>query len=272
MAQVSRPFQILLVAAVLLAGVWFVALRPKSSSESTQSGAPQSPPSAQQQAQSAAAPTPTYKGSAPGVAGLSSAVAKAHGAVATSQQNAKQLEANSAKASGEAASPSKPSSTTSAPSSKSTTSPAPSRSATPSSSTAGTGAAATASRQKEVEADLKAGHTSVILFWDPAGSVDRAVHRQVLLLDELHTHRVHVQSGSPAARALQAFAAEIKVPMNVHVASAKEVSSFGTITRGIQVLGTPTTIVLASPGKAVVLTGLTDAYAVQQAIAEAHQG
>lgn len=275
MAQVSRPFQIALVAVLLVLGVWFVALRPKASSESTQSAAPaQSAPSAQSQAQSAAAPTSVYKGAAPGVAGLTSAVAKAHGAVATSQQNAKQLEQNSAKASGEA--PSAAASSAAAPASKASSASKPATSSTTSSSTAKSSSSAAAAnaptRQKEVEADLSAGRTSIVLFWDPAGSVDRAVHRQLLLLEGVH-HKLRASTEQDLVKRIEkAFALELSVPMSVHVATAKEVASFGTITRGVQVLGTPTMLVIAKSGKAVVIAGLTDAYAIQQAIDEARQG
>ena len=55
--------------------------------------------SAAAQAKAAGAPTPVYHGAAPGVEGLSRAITKAHRAVATSQQNAKQLEDKSAQAS-----------------------------------------------------------------------------------------------------------------------------------------------------------------------------
>src|SRR6478609_2271246 len=100
MAQISRPFQIALVAFGLLAAVWFFALRGHSSTSGSGSTAtPPAPPSAAAQAEKAAAPSPVYHGSAPGVNGLSRAVAKAHEAVATSQTNAKQLEQKSAQAS-----------------------------------------------------------------------------------------------------------------------------------------------------------------------------
>ena len=91
MAQISRPFQIAALALVLFVAVWFVALHGHSSTSGSGSSAPSTPPhSAAAQAQKAAAPTPVYHGAAPGVSGLTRAIDKAHGAVATSQQNAKQ--------------------------------------------------------------------------------------------------------------------------------------------------------------------------------------
>src|ERR1700730_13369526 len=98
MAQISRPFQIAFVAIALFAAVWLLALRGHSTGGSgSGSSAPSSSPSP-------AAPSPVYHGSAPGVEGLSRAVAKARGAVTTSQQNAQQLQERSAQASGEAGS------------------------------------------------------------------------------------------------------------------------------------------------------------------------
>ncbi len=104
MTQISRPFQIALVAVGLLAAVWLFALHGRSASSTESSGsAPASTPAttsgAAAQEKAAAAPTTVYKGAAPGVAGLTGAIAKAHGAVATSQQNAKELESKSAQAS-----------------------------------------------------------------------------------------------------------------------------------------------------------------------------
>src|ERR1700693_3649474 len=110
MTHISRPFQIALLAMGLFAAVWFVALRGQSgstggsgstpaSSTPAQAGKPPAPGGSAPG--SAAAPTPIYHGAAPGVEGLTRAIAKAHEAVATSQQNAKQLAQSSAQASGD---------------------------------------------------------------------------------------------------------------------------------------------------------------------------
>ena len=102
MAQISRPFQIALLAMVVLAGVWFFALQGHSSSGGSsairaRARAGASPSAAAKKA--AGAPTTVYHGAAPGVEGLSRAIANAHKAVATSEQNAKQLASKSAQAS-----------------------------------------------------------------------------------------------------------------------------------------------------------------------------
>src|SRR6185312_414416 len=75
MSQVSRPMQIALAATLLLAAVWFVALRPKGSN----AGAP---------AAAVAPAAPATSGAAPGVAGLKRAIDKAHGAVTTASGDA----------------------------------------------------------------------------------------------------------------------------------------------------------------------------------------
>src|ERR1700684_234783 len=108
MAQLSRPYQIALGVIVVLGLIWAVALRGHASSPSEP--VPTSPSasiptttasntSAAAEAKAAAAPTPIYHGAAPGVEGLTRAIAKAHGAVATSQQNARQLQSKSSEAS-----------------------------------------------------------------------------------------------------------------------------------------------------------------------------
>ncbi len=247
MAQISRPFQIGLVAVVALAGVWLFALHGHSSSSSSESSAPPArpPASAAAQAKAAAAPTPVYHGSAPGVHGLSADVAKAHGAVATSQQNAKQLEQKSAQAS--SATPAQAKSTSAA------TQAAPAGSVHKKtvivhkhiSTASGKTTSATLVHQRQVEGQLKAGDVAVVLFWDRNGSDDVAVHRAVMSLRGKQ-HKVAVTVATPG-----------------------EVASFGAITRGVQVYGTPTVLVIGKARQATVITGFTSTFAIQQAIAEA---
>jgi hypothetical protein len=246
MAQISRPFQIGLVAVVALAGVWLFALHGHSSSSSSEPSAPpaRSPASAAAQAKSAAAPSPVYHGPAPGVHGLSADVAKAHGAVATSQQNAKQLEQQSAQASSATPAHAEATSTPSA------SAPATVHKKTvivhkQLGSSSGKSTSVSLVHQHQVESQLKAGNVAVVLFWDRNGSDDVAVHRAVMSLRGKQ-HKVAVTVASPG-----------------------EVASFGSITRGVQVYGTPTVLVIGKSRQATVITGFTDTYAIQQAIAEA---
>ena len=92
MAQLSRPFQIALAAMGVLVAVWFVALRGHSSSSSGSGGTPQAHSQPAPAAAKPGAASPIYHGSAPGVEGLTRAIAKAHGAVALSERNARSLQ------------------------------------------------------------------------------------------------------------------------------------------------------------------------------------
>ncbi|MGO8906968.1 MAG: hypothetical protein ACLQMH_15310 [Solirubrobacteraceae bacterium] len=249
MTQISRPFQIALLALVLFAAVWFVALRGQSAS----SGGSGSPPSSQAakggtpspaaQAQSAAAPTPVYHGAAPGVEGLTRAIAKAHEAVASSQQQAKQVEGESAQ--------SGPSSATGAPAPGTASQPGAAAGAR--TGTARTGAPAASvklrpSMQGTVEAELKRGKVVTILFWNPKSSVDRTVHGE-----------------------LNAAGSALGGKVAVHDALAAQVGSFGSITRTVQVDVTPTILIVNPRGQTSTITGLTDAFAIEQAIDEARR-
>jgi hypothetical protein len=257
MAQLSRPFQIGLLAVAVLAAAWLVLLRPHASNSTPP--VPASPPtSAVRTVKASTAPkhakgsgsSSIYHGSAPGVQGLTRAIAKANGAVATSQQNAKQLEEKSTQASAAA-----PTATTSAPSAASTpTTPtavvpaAKAPTTSTSSAAAGHGAAGhgtSVARQHAVEAQLAKGRTVVILFWDAKGADDQSVHSAVRSLRSQHSLNIDTQE-----------------------ASAGQVASFGSITRGLQIYGTPTLLIVDKQGRAKTLTGLQDAYAISQAIRE----
>lgn len=237
MTHISRPFQIALAAAVLLAGVWFFALRStspsgESSGGSSSSSAPASSSGSSSAASAQSAPGAgtktsagkTYHGSAPGVAGLTHAIAKAQGAV-------KQSERAQHHSATKTSSATKPSSATHAKSA-------------PRPRTQAPGVAAKPTKQALVEAELKHGHTVIVLFWNRKGSVDVAVRRQ---LSSVRGRNVVV-----------------------HYSSAAEVGQYGEITRSLQVFQTPTMLVIDRNGNTKTLTGLVDTYAIRQAIAEAH--
>jgi trimeric autotransporter adhesin len=287
MTQISRPFQIGLLAAGLFVAVWFIALRGHSAGGSGSgsaasstavptSTAANSSPAAE--AKAAAAPTPIYHGAAPGVEGLTRAINKAHAAVAASQQSAKQTEAESAQASSAAAAAaaaaasatSKPSvvvhsstvtkgsttthkvtihaSTVGATGSHGTTvtKSVTKSTSTPASKPSGTSAKSPPPMQVTVENELKQGKMVAVLFWNPRASVDSAVQRELQVVS-------HSQGGKLA----------------VHDARAAQVGAFGSITRAIQVYQTPTILIINKNGLTTTLTGLTDAFAIEQAIAEA---
>jgi hypothetical protein len=265
MAHISRPFQVAVAAVAVLALVWVFALhRPSSSpSEAQSSSQPAAHPSGSQKAtaggsKSAGASGGTgkgvYHGSAPGVEGLTRAIAKAHGAVAATQQNAKQLQEKSEQASSAAPSTGPASPAASAPST--THALAPATPATKSEPTPAKRHATQAAppkfasipvlaRQHAVEAELKQGKTVVLLFWSSKGSDDVAVRNSVRQLAK-SDHR-----------------------LVLHLSAPGQVASFGSITRGVQVYGTPTILIVAKHGRTIVLSGLQDAFAIRQAVSDA---
>jgi len=235
MAQVSRPFQIGIAAVAVLACVWLFALRGHSTSNE-----PSSSGSAPTQA--AKAPSSSTHITAPGVAGLTKDVEKAHAAVATSERNASELQKHSEAASDErAASGSTASTPASTPSAKGATS-----SRTPSSSAAAaprSAAAATSVRDRAIEARLAGGGVVLILFWNPKSAVDASVFAAL--------HRVSARN------------------VSLYYAAANQVASFGSLTKSIQVFQTPTLVVVGPSHQARVVTGLTNPYVVEQTISEA---
>jgi len=302
MAQLSRPYQIALLALATLVLVWFVALhRPGGGSSSpsvasssggssagSSSAGSSSAGSSSAGGSSAAGTSSVYHGAAPGVEGLTKDIQKAHGAVSTSQSNAQELQRKSAQASGEAASGGVPaagashgansaapthagasvgklagaaapagshtqthSSASAASSSASRTIPViPQR--TPraqSGSAAAAPSKSTPAMQTVLAGELKRGKVVLLLFWNPSSSDDVAVNHQVQAV-------AHKSAGHVA----------------VHIASASQVGSFGSITRDIQVYQTPTLLIVNPDGQVTTLTGYTDAYAIEQAITEAQVG
>ena len=296
MAQISRPFQIALLAMVVLAGVWFFALQGHSGSGTSGATAPAPAPAPSSSAapNNAAAPTPVYHGAAPGVEGLTRAIARAHEAVATARRNEQQLAEKSAQAS----SPAPVGTVTGSSPAATQTSPAtaPTVSTTSHPTTASTPAATKTvapttaksppttakspvtaptrlpARQALVELELKQGAVVAILFWNPHSAVDVAVHRELQLLLAVH-HGLRKYSKNPVVgRLVKATGLELTGKIAVNEASATQIASFGSITRAVQVYQTPTILILNKKGQTTTLTGLNDAFSIEQAIDEArHQ-
>jgi hypothetical protein len=286
MAQLSRPYQIALGALALFALVWLLALRGHSSgSESSGSGSSAPAPTAAQ-AKKVAAPTPVYHGAAPGVEGLTRAVNKAHGAVAQSQQNEKQLQEKSAQASSSApaaGTTSTPSSTSSSAATHSSTahstaaahagsSTASRSSATSarhsSSTSAGKAGTQLPTKQVQVEKALAQGKIAVVLFWNPKGADDEVVHLDLKILQLVHSGAL-TRLIPNIRRLYKREGFEVDKPIAVFEAEAKQVTAFGSITRNVQVNQTPTILIINKRGQTTTLTGLTDVYSIEQAIEEA---
>lgn len=300
MAQLSRPYQIILGVVVVFGLIWAVALRGHSSNPSEpRASAPTAPNSASVNGSSGgnpAAATPVYHGAAPGVEGLTKAIAKAHGAVAESQRNV-QEQANRAHAlTGEAQASATTTHTTTA--GKTTqnvtvthkTNAASSlahRTITSSrkTSTQAHGTTTTVTRtstttvhkvtpvhrvaaptdkptvrvhstvkhssskpaqQVAVEHELAQGKTVMLFFWTPSSTVD--------------------QQNVDQAKTL---VARSKGTLTLHLALANQVGEFGTITEVVHVYQTPTILIVNKHGVVSTLTGLTDVFALEQAVQEA---
>lgn len=243
MAQISRPFQIAFAGVAVLAAVWLIALRGHSTSPSEPS-----PPAASQPAShpTSAAGHAASGPTAPGVAGLSKDVEKARGAVKTSERNAHALEQKSAQVSGESTKAPAPAAvkphTTTAPGAVSAPAATGSQ---PGSAPTRRSVAGVSARQRAVESVLASGHVALILFWSPHATDDRAAHSAM-------------RTVAKSDHGVTAFQA-----------TGQEVATFGSVTRGVQVYGTPTLLVVGKSRQVHVLTGLTDPYAIEQAVAEA---
>jgi hypothetical protein len=278
MAQLSRPYQIALVALLVLAVAWFAlgrhhgspseptttsttatqpsstASTPSSTAATPAAGASASTSSASapatsthskgaasaskplaSKAKKVAAPSATHHGSAASVKGPSHAVAKAHEAVASSKSSSKSSPSSSSASSSTAAS-------ASSASSGSSSTGASSSSAAESS---GTSESAIPTGQHDVETALAHGKVPVVLFWNPAGADDVAVHGQVQQLGRAH------------------------LPIAVYEGNAEAVASFGAITREVPIYGTPTILVIAKNGQTTELTGLQEDFSIEQAIEQA---
>jgi|SRR5579884_593725 len=241
-SQVSRPVQIALIAVVLLAAVWFVALRPKSTSGGSGTPAPVTHPATPSSSGSSGGPN------APGVAGLGRAIDKAHGAVRQSQDNANQLQQHSDAVSGQGGSaPASGASTTPAPTTTGTppaTAKAPSTSAKPPApktppTPTGHGAPAIAARA------LAQHKVLAILFYNPGGADDEALRGAFRHLDT-RNGKVVVLS-----------------------APVTQVASFTAVTAKVSITGSPEVVIFDHTGDAHTYLGYMDPDEVDNHIADA---
>jgi hypothetical protein len=254
MAQISRPFQIALAAMGVLVAVWFFALRGHSSGSSSSGGSPQAQSQPAPAAAKPAAASPTYHGSAPGVEGLTRAIAKAHGAVAASERSAQSLQAQSARASSSTPATAR-AATTASPRAHS---PAASSPAAVTATVAASGAHSShpratrasarvvSSKQAAIEGELKRGKVATILLWSANGSIDAVVRRELHLAGQALGGSVVVYEAHPS-----------------------QVASFGSFTSAVPIYATPTILIVNGRGHTTTISGLTDAFAIEQAIGEA---
>jgi hypothetical protein len=245
--QVSRPMQIALVAVVLLAGMWFTVLKPK-------------PDSGSDAAPAAAAPAATPSASqpvAPGVKGLANAVDKAKGASAASDATNAKIQAATG---GNGTAAASPSTAAKAAAAKATATPAakakaaaPTRAksaakaATPAAAKPGAKDAAAVDPSERLLAYLAKGKTLVILF-EGKGATDKAARRAV-----------HLTAKADPKHVVSAY-----IPIS-------DVGKYEAITSDVQVLTSPTVLVIGKDRKATPLTGFVDATVIRQAVGDARR-
>ena len=298
MAQLSRPYQIVLGVVVVFGLIWAVALRSHSPNPSEPTASTPTPSSSASTNGSsggnAAAPTKVYHGAAPGVEGLTKAIAKAHGVVAESQRNVQEQAGHAKALTGEAQASATSTHTTAAGTTtqsvtvthKATTAPNLARrtvtsvhktstqahgtsivthtstttvKTTPAHRTAASTdkpvvrvhssvkhSSTKSPQQLAVEHELAQGRTVMLFFWTPSSSVD--------------------QQNVVQAKAL---VARSKGTLTLHLALANQVGEFGTITEVVHVYQTPTILIVNKHGVVSTLTGLTDVFALEQAVQEA---
>jgi hypothetical protein len=217
--QVSKPVLIALVAAIALIGVKFTILR------SNGGGGGSTPASA----------------TAPGQAGLQSAIDKANNAVGVSKQSAARSEQAAAAASGDA------SPTTSTPGSapSATKAAKPAATAKPAAKPAKPlPKLAPGDKSGPILQNLADGKVVVALFFNPHGADDNAALRAVRGANR-HGGRVIVHS----------------IPI-------ADVGDYDAITTGVQVLEAPTVIVIGPDNKARTIVGYTDVKEIDQTVGD----
>ncbi|HWH93146.1 MAG TPA: hypothetical protein VNT03_04745 [Baekduia sp.] len=226
--------QIALVAVVLLAGMWFTVLKPKSDT-GTDSGQPAATPAA------ATGSDPV----APGVKGLATAVDKAKAAAAKSDAaNAKVQAATGGDAAGAAATPAKRAAATKAARSAAAAAKSGTKVAT---AKAAAAAGAAVDPSDRLLAYVSKGKVLVILF-EGKGFDDQAARTAV--------HRTAARDRKHVVSAY--------VPI-------EKVGKYEAITSGVQILTAPTVLVIGKDRKATALTGYVDAASVRQAVGDARR-
>jgi hypothetical protein len=229
------------VAVVLLAGMWFTVLKPK-------------PDSGSDAAPAAAAPAATPSASqpvAPGVKGLATAVDKAKGASATSDATNAKIEAATGGDDTATSAPAaaKPAATKAAKATKSTAakSTTKAKATKPAAAKPGTKAATPVDPSDRLLAVLDKGKTLVILF-EGKGTLDKAARKAV-----------HLTAKTDPKHVVSAY-----VPIG-------DVGKYEAITSDVQVLTSPTILVIGADHKATPLTGFVDATVIRQAVGDARR-
>jgi hypothetical protein len=244
-SQLSRPYQIALVAIAVFGVVWVMALRGKGSGPSEPAPSRPSAP-ATTSTPSASTPTHIYHGPAPGVEGLTRDIAKAHEAVGASGKQAKRFEHASAE------SPNAPASASNAQtgSAHAGAPSAPVRTVSTGSAPtpANAGSAARPPQQVAVEGALMRRKTVLLVFWNPKSSVDAKVRAEADGVARGSKGRVVTFDAQPT-----------------------QVGLFGPVTEVSHVYETPTVLIVNGHGVVSTITGLTDSFSLKAAVSEAEK-
>jgi len=230
MDQVSRPVQIVLVLVLGFAGLWFVALRPKSD-DGGGAPTPAPAPAAQTPAAKPDAAAPPKKSPIPG--GLGRAVDKANATKAQGDAAAAAADApeQNTNATPVQTPPAKPVVKAAKPAPKVTVS--------------GTGVVRPGfATPAKIRAALARRHVVVLLFFTARASDDRAVRSELAAVDR--------RGGR----------------VQVYGVSVRGLSRFKSVLQGVQVLQSPTVVVL-SHRPPYVFPGFTDRAEIDQAAAVA---
>lgn len=214
--------QILLAVTLLFAALWFVALRPKSSAGGESAATP---------AQTTPAPS---SGAAPGTEGLSGAVDKANGAVATADADAERAAQSSAEGEG------------------------------PTRATARTPAATVAKGAKPRATGAAAAHR-------PAGSPHvRAVktalrHHKAVVIAFVDPHTADARAVAQEVRHVSHFggrAATFAAPLT-------KLSAYDFVTNRVEITVAPTVVIVDPQRRATTIVGFTDRGEIEQRLADA---
>jgi hypothetical protein len=288
--------------------VWLLALRGHSSSSSGGGSASSAPaPSSPSNSSSAepGAPYHAYTGPAPGVAGLTRAIEKAHAAVAQSEQNARQLQQKSTQGSsapghsgGEPVTGSSAPKTAASPSHAAASetggvisgSSAPKTAASPSHAPAsrtggvvsGSSAPAASTSHASTSPSASSGSKAASGTQAKSGtgsgrSANAAPTMQAKVEEQLKAGKVvSILFWAPSSTVDRTVQTELQVvrramggKLVVYNALAREVGSFGSFTRTAHVYATPTVLVVNKQGQTTTISGLTDSFSLRQQIGEA---
>jgi hypothetical protein len=265
MTHVSRPFQIILAAFVLLVAVWFAVLRDHTSA-GTSGGSNASSSSPQPTRSSASASTTASTATRPHAhtsasASASTTATTVHRSTGSGHTTVTRTTVEHARTAaratvtrttvshhGRAAGTVVHTTTHTTTVGRSSAKPAAAKPSTAKSAPAKPRSTAVGppAAQVAVEHELRQGKTVLILFWNPKGYDDAAVRRE-----------------------LPAVQRSLHGAVAVRYASAGQVGEYGTITHAVQITQTPTLLIVNHRGQTTTITGLTDAFAIEQAISEA---